>query len=592
MKEFLKMTLAAMLGFLIVSVVMTIFSFALLGSLAALGSSEPVMPRSAVLKLDMSTIALTEQSADSNPFEMLQKEGVTKVGIWNAIQAIDAAAADPAVSYIYMKPDMLMSSGMAEVEELRSALENFRSSGKAVISYMENPTNAGYYLASVSDRIYMTSYEGGMTMLTGLSTQVIFLKDILDKLGVNVQLIRHGKYKSAGEMYIRNSISPENRKQNQELVNSIWNSWTSQMAASRGLSQERLNAMINGLELNFPQDYLENGLVDELVTQAQLMDKLCALSVVEKFEDVKMISLQDYIKISVKPNLKAKEKIAVIYASGNIVDGKDRNNVDGDRFAAIISGVRRDSTVKAVVFRVDSPGGSVLASEKIKNEIDLLREVKPVIASYGNYAASGGYWISNSCDRIFTNASTLTGSIGVFSMLPDFSGTLKDIAHVNITTISSNEHGDMYSGLRPLSDSETAYMQASVEKIYDRFTATVAEGRNLEVPYVDSIAQGRVWAGSDAAEIGLVDGIGTIKDAIMYAAGAAGNGMADLSAWQIVEYPKPMTTMEILMESLGGSSASVFEGTPLENVEKAFSDWKADESGKVYARLPYEMSIR
>ena len=581
-----------MLGFLIVSVVMTIFSFALLGSLAALGSSEPVMPRSAVLKLDMSTIALTEQSADSNPFEMLQKEGVTKVGIWNAIQAIDAAAADPAVSYIYMKPDMLMSSGMAEVEELRSALENFRSSGKAVISYMENPTNAGYYLASVSDRIYMTSYEGGMTMLTGLSTQVIFLKDILDKLGVNVQLIRHGKYKSAGEMYIRNSISPENRKQNQELVNSIWNSWTSQMAASRGLSQERLNAMINGLELNFPQDYLENGLVDELVTQAQLMDKLCALSVVEKFEDVKMISLQDYIKISVKPNLKAKEKIAVIYASGNIVDGKDRNNVDGDRFAAIISGVRRDSTVKAVVFRVDSPGGSVLASEKIKNEIDLLREVKPVIASYGNYAASGGYWISNSCDRIFTNASTLTGSIGVFSMLPDFSGTLKDIAHVNITTISSNEHGDMYSGLRPLSDSETAYMQASVEKIYDRFTATVAEGRNLEVPYVDSIAQGRVWAGSDAAEIGLVDGIGTIKDAIMYAAGAAGNGMADLSAWQIVEYPKPMTTMEILMESLGGSSASVFEGTPLENVEKAFSDWKADESGKVYARLPYEISIR
>ena len=581
-----------MLGFLIVSVVMTIFSFALLGSLAALGSSEPVMPRSAVLKLDMSTIALTEQSADSNPFEMLQKEGVTKVGIWNAIQAIDAAAADPAVSYIYMKPDMLMTSGMAEVEELRSALENFRSSGKAVISYMENPTNAGYYLASVSDRIYMTSYEGGMTMLTGLSTQVIFLKDILDKLGVNVQLIRHGKYKSAGEMYIRNSISPENRKQNQELVNSIWNSWTSQMAASRGLSQERLNAMINGLELNFPQDYLENGLVDELVTQAQLMDKLCALSVVEKFEDVKMISLQDYIKISVKPNLKAKEKIAVIYASGNIVDGKDRNNVDGDRFAAIISGVRRDSTVKAVVFRVDSPGGSVLASEKIKNEIDLLREVKPVIASYGNYAASGGYWISNSCDRIFTNTSTLTGSIGVFSMLPDFSGTLKDIAHVNITTISSNEHGDMYSGLRPLSDSETAYMQASVEKIYDKFTATVAEGRNLEVPYVDSIAQGRVWAGSDAAEIGLVDGIGTIKDAIMYAAGAAGNGMADLSAWQIVEYPKPMTTMEILMESLGGSSASVFEGTPLENVEKAFSDWKADESGKVYARLPYEMSIR
>lgn len=588
MKEFLKMTLAAILGFLIVSIVMTLFSFAVIGSIAALGSSQPVMPRSAVLRIDMSSIALTEQSAESDPMSMLQGDSRTQIGILNAVKAVEAAAADPAVQYIYMKPDMLMATGMAEVEEFRQALERFRESGKAIVSYLENPTNAGYYLASVSDRIYMTSYEGGMSMITGLATQQIFLKDILDRLGVNVQLIRHGKYKSAGEMYIRNSISKENREQNQAMVSSIWETWSSQIAAARDFSPEHFNALIDGLKLNFPQDFLDNGLVDELLTQEELREKLCDLSVVEDFEDVSMISLQDYATLKSVPNLKAKEKIAVIYASGNIIEGNDKTQVAGDRFASIIAGVRKDSTVKAVVFRVNSPGGSVLASEKIKNEMDLLKEVKPVIASYGNYAASGGYWISNNCDYIFSNASTLTGSIGVFSMIPEFSGTLKDIAHVNITTISSNDHADMYSGTRPLSASETAYMQASVEKIYERFTSIVAGGRNLEVPYVDSIAQGRVWSGSDALEIGLVDSIGTLKDALVYAAGAAGN--PDLASWQIAEYPKPLTTFEMILESLGGS-ASVFAGTPLEDVEKAFSSWKADESGKVYARMPYEITL-
>lgn len=582
------MTLAAILGFLIVSIVMTLFSFAVIGSIAALGSSQPVMPRSAVLRIDMSSIALTEQSAESDPMSMLQGDSRTQIGILNAVKAVEAAAADPAVQYIYMKPDMLMATGMAEVEEFRQALERFRESGKAIVSYLENPTNAGYYLASVSDRIYMTSYEGGMSMITGLATQQIFLKDILDRLGVNVQLIRHGKYKSAGEMYIRNSISKENREQNQAMVSSIWGTWSSQIAAARDFSPEHFNALIDGLKLNFPQDFLDNGLVDELLTQEELREKLCDLSVVEDFEDVSMISLQDYATLKSVPNLKAKEKIAVIYASGNIIEGNDKTQVAGDRFASIIAGVRKDSTVKAVVFRVNSPGGSVLASEKIKNEMDLLKEVKPVIASYGNYAASGGYWISNNSDYIFSNASTLTGSIGVFSMIPEFSGTLKDIAHVNITTISSNDHADMYSGTRPLSASETAYMQASVEKIYERFTSIVAGGRNLEVPYVDSIAQGRVWSGSDALEIGLVDSIGTLKDALVYAAGAAGN--PDLASWQIAEYPKPLTTFEMILESLGGS-ASVFAGTPLENVEKAFSSWKADESGKVYARMPYEITL-
>lgn len=592
MKEFLKMTLAAIVGFLVVNVVLLFFSFALLGSLAALGSSQPVMPRTAVLTLDMSRIAVSEQTTELDPISQIQGNDISVIGIWDAIQAIDAAAADPAIKYMYLKPDRA-SGGIAELEELRTAIDNFRKSGKAVISYMENPSTPGYYLATASDKIYMSAYEGSMNMIAGLSSQMIFLKDILDKLGINVQLIRHGKYKSAGEMYVRNASSPENLKQNRELLDAIWSNWTETIASAREMSQDKFNSLIDGLELNFPDDFLENGLVDELVTSDQMKQKLSDFFDAGITENVPVISLSDYAKLKVVPNIKAKNKIAVIYANGNIIDGDDVEQVAGDRFASIISGVRKDSTVKAVVFRVSSPGGSVFASEKIKNEIDLLREKKPVIASYGAYAASGGYWISSNCDYIFSNAGTLTGSIGVFSMIPEFSKTLKDIAHVNITTVSTNRHGDMYSGTRPLDKAETEYMQASVERIYDRFTTLVSEGRGMDKGYVDSIAQGRVWAGSDALELGLVDRIGTIKDAIMYAVSSAkGDYGQDLSNWQIVEYPRPLTTMEKIMEALGGSSAEVFAGTPLESVEKAFKGWSGTQSGQVYARIPYEIEIK
>lgn len=586
------MTLAAIVGFLVVNVVLLFFSFALLGSLAALGSSQPVMPRTAVLTLDMSRIAVSEQTTELDPISQIQGNDISVIGIWDAIQAIDAAAADPAIKYMYLKPDRA-SGGIAELEELRTAIDNFRKSGKAVISYMENPSTPGYYLATASDKIYMSAYEGSMNMIAGLSSQMIFLKDILDKLGINVQLIRHGKYKSAGEMYVRNASSPENLKQNRELLDAIWGNWTETIASAREMSQDKFNSLIDGLELNFPDDFLENGLVDELVTSDQMKQKLSDFFDAGITENVPVISLSDYAKLKVVPNIKAKNKIAVIYANGNIIDGDDVEQVAGDRFASIISGVRKDSTVKAVVFRVSSPGGSVFASEKIKNEIDLLREKKPVIASYGAYAASGGYWISSNCDYIFSNAGTLTGSIGVFSMIPEFSKTLKDIAHVNITTVSTNRHGDMYSGTRPLDKAETEYMQASVERIYDRFTTLVSEGRGMDKDYVDSIAQGRVWAGSDALELGLVDRIGTIKDAIMYAVSSAkGDYGQDLSNWQIVEYPRPLTTMEKIMEALGGSSAEVFAGTPLENVEKAFKGWSETQSGQVYARIPYEIEIK
>ncbi len=590
MKDFIKMTLATLAGLFIFGIVSFFMMFAMIGALAAVGSTQPVMPREGVLKIDMSTIALAEQTQEADPMSILQGNGNTSVlGIYSAIKAISAAAEDPAIKFIYMRPDGA-AGGIAHLEEFRSALKKFRSSGKAIVSYTENPGNGGYYLASVSDKIYMTPHDGSLNMFSGLSSQLIFLKDALDWLGVNMQLIRHGKYKSAGEMYIRNSASKENMEQNEAMISSVWNSWAEEIAEARNITTEELNSILDNLELNFPEDFLEKGLVDELMTREQLQQKLADLFVTDKFENVKGISLQDYAMLKNTVNFKAANKVAVIYADGEIIDGNDKMQVAGDRFAKVIADVRNDKSVKAVVLRVNSPGGSVLASEKIKTELDLLRESVPVIASYGNYAASGGYWISACSDYIFSNATTLTGSIGVFSMIPDFSGTINGKLRVNITPVNSNRHADMYGGMRPLDKNEIAYMQASVEKIYDKFTGIVSEGRDVSVPSVDAIAQGRVWAGAEAIKIGLVDQIGTIEDAIAYAA----MSIEDVSSpadVQIVEYPKPMSTFEILLDSLTGEQ-SIAAGTPFEGLEKAIRNSKTSCSGKAYARMPYEIIIK
>ena len=590
MKEFVKMTLAVMASLFIFGFVAFFLSFAMIGAVAALGESQPVMPREAVLKIDMSSFTLSEQSIEANPMDVLMAGGtaVESLGIYNAINAINAAAADPAVKFIYMKPDGL-SGGTAQIEEFRKALVNFRKSGKAIVSYIENPGNGSYYLASVSDKIFMTPHDGAMNTFTGLSSQMIFLKDLLDRLGVNVQLIRHGKYKSAGEMFVRNSSSKENLEQNTEMVESLWGTWASEIAQSRGMSTDDLNALLDNLELNFPTDWVEHGLVDELLDYNQLEDKLCDLFVADKYEDVKGISLNDYATLKNTVNFKAKKKVAVIYATGDIVDGDAKENVAGNRFAKIISDVRKDSSIYAVVLRVNSPGGSVLASEKIKAELDLLREYKPIIASYGDYAASGGYWISANCDKIYSNASTLTGSIGVFSMIPDLGGVVKNKLHVNITPVNSNEHSDMYNGFRALDKKELDYMQASVENIYDKFTKLVSEGRGMPVARVDEIAQGRVWSGADALGIGLVDEIGTIEDAINYAALSI-EGVTGVKDVQVVGYPKPQTPMEALLESLTGET-NAFAGTAFEGIADAFQEFGKQDTGKAYARMPYVITV-
>ena len=588
MKDFVKMVLAVICGILILSIVSFFLTFAMIGAMAAAGSGKPVLPKSGVLSLDLSKVVIAEQSQDGgslgsvNPASLLAggEAPADIIGIWDAVQAVNAAAEDPAVKYIFLRTDD-NASGVTALGELRVALERFRTaSGKPVVSYMESPGSASLYLASVSDKIYMNSSLGLTPQFTGVGSQMYFLGDLLKRLGVNVQLIRHGKYKSAGEMYTRSSASPENREQYQRMIDSMWEVLGATIAESRGITVDDLDAAIEGLKLRLPQDFVDCRLVDELLDRKGLEDKLATLAVVDKYKDIKWIAFKDYVDAKVLPG-KAKQKIAVIYADGEIIDGKGKTDIAGDRFASVIAKVAADSTVKAVVLRVNSPGGSVTASEKIKNELDRLQEVKPLVASYGDYAASGGYWISNRCDKIFSDATTLTGSIGVFGMVPDFSGTAKDIAHVGVESVTSHKHGDMFGLMRPLDAEEYDFMLSGIEAVYDRFTTLVSEGRGIPKETVDEIGQGRVWTGADALKINLVDEIGTLEDAIRYAATAAGD--PDLAKWNVKGYPKPLSPMEQFLEMVGNAP---------KDEEVLVSALRKITKPQVFARMDTDIRIR
>jgi len=574
MKNFFKMVLAVICGILLLNLLI----IAVFSGLAT--PSKPTVPAEGVLRIDMSKIVISEQTQEGDPLSMIQSRGemVKVIGIWDATQALKAAAQDPGIKYIYLKTDG-NSTGLALADEFRQALDEYRQvSGNPVISYIESPTTGSYYLASVADKVYMSPHPGGMYNINGISSQMFFLGDLLKKLGVNVQLIRHGKYKSAGEMYTRGSSSPENREQYQCMVNSLWDNVAAGIAERRGISVAQLNDAVDNLKLCLPQDFVDCGLVDALLNREELEDQVAVLAVADDYDKVTMINFADYVEAKAAVS-KASKRIAVIYADGEIVDGSDENNVSGDRFASIIEGVRKDKKVKAVVLRVNSPGGSVVASDKIKHELDLLKAEKPLVASYGSMAASGGYWISNNCEKIFSSPYTLTGSIGVFGAVPEFSKTASDVLHVGVETVTSNKHGDMMSLTRPFDKDEYNYVLRSIEDIYDNFITIVSEGREIPKAEVDAIGQGRVWSGRDALGIKLIDEFGTLNDAIAYAAGLAGD--EDLANWNVKAYPAPLTVMEQMMNAMNGKQED-YTVRVARNLKEP----------KVFARIPVEIHLQ
>ena len=409
----------------------------------------------------------------------------------------------------------------------------------------------------------------------------MFLKGALDKLGIEVQLIRHGKYKSAGEQFVNTNISEANREQNQAMITSLWNSISEEICKSRNLDLKKFNAHVDNLSATQPEEMVAAGMADGIMTRDEMTAELAGLFGVEKEDDIKMITLDKYAKAVIKPNIKATDKIAIIYANGEIVDSGE--GISPSKYTKVISDVRKDSTIKAVLLRVDSPGGSAMAAEIIRKELELLRKEKPVVVSYGSYAASGGYWISAECDKIFTNETTLTGSIGVFSMIPNIEKIVKEKARINIVNINSNEHSDMMTMTKPLDRAEVAYMQKGVEVIYDTFLSIVANGRDMTTQEVDKIAQGRVWSGTDAIKVDLADEIGTIYDALNYTI-----NISELEDYQLVEYPKVKSQMEKIMESFGNAESAI---SRLSDPDIALEDMVQElkqMSRTVYARMEYD----
>ncbi|MBQ5803172.1 MAG: signal peptide peptidase SppA [Bacteroidales bacterium] len=582
MKSFFKTLFATFIGSSIALMVCFFLFLGIIGSIAALGSKESSVsvPTSAVLKIDFSQ-PITERGNEdpfaglsSLSFETEQKS----MALLPALQAIEKAATDPAIKFLYMNLSSL-NTGMAQLEEIRDAVKRFRESGKAVIAYASNYSQGAYYMATAADKIYIQ--REGNAMIFGIGTRIMFFKDLLDKLGVEVQLIRHGKFKAAAEQFIASNISEANRKQNQEMIDSVWETWTTSICESRDISVEEFNSLVDNLKLGNAESLIENKLVDEAVTTQEMTDKLCSLFGVEKEKDLEMITLDKYAKAVIKPNLKTSDKIAVIYADGEITMSGNEG-ITASEFCPMISKIKADSSIKAVVLRVNSPGGDAQAAEMINTELQLLRNEKPVIVSFGDYAASGGYWISAKSDYIFTDKTTLTGSIGVFSLMMNVGKGLKKHLNINVAELGTNRHSNMMSGMNPLNESEQAYMQNFVEDVYTGFTELVAEGRELNIDYVDSIAQGRVWTGSEAVNLKLADKIGGITEAIQYAAVFAG-----LDNYRTVEYPTVKSSIDKFMEMINGTSASAdILPEPFRELGKAYGMLTEEKGIKNYARVP------
>ena len=511
-----------------------------------------------VLKIDFKN-PIAERKAGGSSLDLMSIVNGTpgSVTLLSYISAIDAAAQDKNIGMIYMTPENV-SCGTAQLEELRAALERFRKAGKPIVAYCENFSNGSYYLASVADKVILD--PASESMITGVGTQMIFLKDVLDALGVDVQLIRHGKYKAAGEMYTRSEASPENRLQNEALVGSIWNTISTQIAASRGCTPEQFNQWVENLDMIHAADYKAKGLVDETWYKDEVDKYLAEQNGVSKISEVSFVKINKYASKLKKGS--RKNKIAVVYADGEIVNSGSDADIVGSKMANTLRKVRDDKKVKAVVFRVNSPGGSAQAAEAIRHELQLLRAEKPVIVSFGDYAASGGYWISAESDYIFSDYNTLTGSIGVFGLIPSVGNAIRKNLKVNIETVGTTSHSDMMSGMRKLNDQEVKYVQRQIEKIYDDFTSLVSNGRGMSKDSVDAIGQGRIWSGSDAIRIGLVDKQGGIQDAIDYAAQKVGLSKED---YRLSIYPVAKDVS--LLQMLSGGASDDPEETLTTSVE-------------------------
>lgn len=581
MRQFLKFTLASMTGIILAFVVIFLLFSAIIAGLMSSGEETAVIKKNSILHLDFSQVIADRGSEDPlSGFDFMSFENNQATGFRDYTRAIRAAADDDNIKGIFLDLSSIQAD-MALRQEIHNALVDFKASGKFIYAYSEMYSQATYHLASLADSVFL--YPEGDLMFMGYASEPMFFRGMLDKLGVEVKLIRVGKYKSAGEPFIRENLSEENRYQVSTFLNSLYDSFLKDVADGRNMPVDSLRVIANEMRIESAQNAVEQGLVDKLLYRDEMLDLLMVKTEAKKLKDLELVSVDDYMSAVPKGKLTEKTRIAVVYAIGDINSGEgDDTSIGSDRIAKALRDARLDENVKAVVLRVNSPGGSALASDVIWREMKLIKKKKPLVVSMGGLAASGGYYISIAADTIYAEPTTLTGSIGVFGLLPNISPFMKDKLGLTFDRVKTGKYADLGTPTRGMTAEEEAIIQRVVNNIYQDFTTKVAKDRKLPLDSVQAMAQGRVYTGAQALEIGLVDRLGNLDDAIATAA-----RMAKVTDYRLKELPELKNPIDELLQELTGMQARSIE----KELGLPYQQWKTVkgilENDRIQARMEF-----
>ncbi len=588
MKDFIKFVFATVVGIIIFCVGGFFLSLLMLFSIAWSSDSETQVPEKSVLKLDFNG-TLSERGSEDLPFAALLGDDTSNYTLRDVLSAIGKAKENESIAGIYIEADML-GTGYASLKSIRDALLDFRESGKFVVAYADNYTQGLYYLSSVADKVMLN--PRGVIQWRGLSATPMFYKELLDKLGVEMQVFRVGTYKSAVEPFVATEMSDANRQQIETYLKSVWGTVTNEVAASRGLTVEQLNACADRMLMFYPaQESVTAGLADTLIYKNDVRDYLEARVGLDEDDDLSLLSLADMAGVAKnQPKDKSGNVVAVYYASGEIdgTQGEGSEYIDSEEMAADLRRLKEDEDVRAVVLRVNSPGGSAYGSEQIWYAVSELKKEKPVIVSMGDYAASGGYYLSCCADTIVAEPTTLTGSIGIFGLYPNVQGLTEKIG-LDFDVVKTNRFADFGTPGRPLNADESSLMQMMVNEGYNLFLERCAQGRGMTKEEVDKVGQGRVWTGADALELGLVDELGGLDRALEIAVEKAG-----VEHYTLMSYPAPRPFLESLKRisptRFMGARLLPEEASGLYRMAKQLHEMEPRE--RLQARLPFELNVR
>ena len=589
MKEFFKYVLATVVGIFAVSVIGFILFFMIIGAIVSSTEKTVIVNNNSMLVLNLDRQIIDR--APNDPFQDLNIPGLQmaqQVGLDDITESIKKAATDDRIKAIYLNLSYV-NGGMASVEEIRNSLKEFKENcDKPIYAYGSNYDQKAYYLASVANKIII--HPLGTVDFRGLGGQMTFYKNALEKLGVEVQVVRHGKFKAAVEPFIREDMSEKNREQTLTYLNSLWGHMLEGISQERNIPVEKLNKYADEvLTLKKGEDLVDYGLIDAAEYKDQVLDELREITGISGNRGIPIIGATDYANASVKSAMKgfSRNKIAVIYASGDIGIAMGGEGISGDALSREIRRVRQDSTYKAIVLRINSPGGSAFESDVIWREVKLAAEAKTVVASFGDVAASGGYYIACAADKIVASPNTITGSIGIFGIFPNAGELLNDKLGITFDEVETNDHSNLLPMTRPMTDFERTLLQQYIEEGYQTFISHVAEGRGMETAQVDSIGQGRVWSGENALENGLIDMYGGLKEAIDLAAEISG-----VEDYRTVSLPYLPDPFEELFQTAPDRIRTWWLKSELGENYKQYEQLKKITQMKgIMARMPYDISV-